>query len=201
VCLPPCQHSVLSPAADGGSPPRNASVEAELRLPNRHRALIGIASIALLAFALRDPALARDWTARDIAGTYAFTTSEIRLDDSYLPNANMLYCDAFGDLVLYPNGEADLEAFARRCVTVSEDLDQATVAYENDVPKGYFEFEVLPGEDEILLWELTGQGGTRTGSPTHGRITQRGNLLLFDGTGPEGELPTHLLTHAVAARK
>ena len=153
----------------------------------RPRTLIVLAVVTALVLAA--PAAAKTYKNKDLKGTYRFTVAEIRVD-----GPDLQYCDSYGTMAFDGKGGAVSVTPIRKCILHPSGTPQVDFDEE-----GFFDYEVMPN-GEFVLYELDDLGN-RNGYDTHGRIVQKGNLLIVDGTQSWPGHPEFLLTHAVAAKE
>jgi len=135
------------------------------------------------------PLAAKVYGEKDLKGIYHYIVSEIRVK---APDVE--YCTQHGSIDFDGSGFAELTTSVRKCTlhpagTTEVDLDEV----------GEFHYQVF-ANGEVLLIELD-DFGVETTYVTHGRILQKGKLLLFDGTASFPHHPDFLLTTAVAAKE
>jgi hypothetical protein len=104
------------------------------------------------------------------------------------------YCSQHGTIEFDGSGFADGVTSVRKCTRLPAGTTELTT---DDL--GAFNYEVFPN-GEVLLIELDDLGN-ETDYVTHGRILQKGKLLLFDDTASFPAHPDFLITSAVAAKE
>ena len=145
--------------------------------------------VVAIVLVVTTAATAKSYKNRDLQGTYHFTVAEIRVD-----GADLQYCDSYGTIYFDGVGNAASLTPIRKCI-----LHPSGFAQIDENEEGFFDYEVLPN-GEFVLYELDDMG-LRNGYDTHGRITQKGKLLIVDGTESWPLHPEFLVTHAVAAKE
>lgn len=141
---------------------------------------------AVLGLLALQPAGAKSFKTKDLSGNYHYTVSEVRIE-----GAEIEYCDSFGTIFYDGAGYAEVLAGSRRCTlypsgTVTDDPEAG----------GEFSYEVF-SNGEFVMTELD-EFGNPTVYVTHGRLLQRGQVILVDGTLRHSEV---LSMHAVAAKE
>lgn len=159
-----------------------------IRKPSLRR-LAAVVALATLALFVAQAAAAKTYKDKDLKGVYQFIVSEVRIQ-----GPEVEYCTQYGSADFDGRGAAEIVTAVRRCtlypsVTVQVDMDEVDA----------FHYEVF-SNGELLLIELD-EMGLETDYVTHGRILQKGKLLLFDGTASFPHHPDFLLTTAVAAKE
>jgi len=148
-----------------------------------------VALAALLFFAVQAPLAAKDYKAKDLKGTYHYIVSEIRVQAP-----DIEYCSQHGTIAFDGSGFAEIVTSVRKCTRHPAGTTELTTD-----EMGEFNYEVF-ANGEVLLIELDDLGN-ETDYVTHGRILQKGNLLLFDDTASFPAHPDFLMTAAVAAKE
>lgn len=157
--------------------------------PRRIASSVSIVLVLVAALLLSAPAAAKNYKDKDLKGIYRYTVAEIRVDGT-----DLQYCDSYGTIYFDGHGAAGTTAELRKCI-----LHPSGVVEISEDEDGLFEYEVLPN-GEFILYELDDMG-MRNGYDTHGRIVQKGKLLIVDGTQSWPTHPEFLLTHAIAAKE
>lgn len=161
---------------------------------------IAAVAAALLLAVLAVPASAGDYKAKDLKGTYHFVVTEARTEAG---PPEVEYCDSFGTIVFDGVSKAYTTMEVRRCTKFPTDPLEVEIHTDE---LGEFEYEVFEN-GEFLMTELDTDFDPPipTTYRTHGRILQRGRLLLVDGTrGCEAvpcPHPEFLQTIAIAAKE
>jgi hypothetical protein len=158
-----------------------------------------VAAVLVLAL-VAAPLAAKSYKAKDLKGTYHYVVTEARTEAG---PPDVEYCDSYGTITFDGVGKAYINMELRRCTT----FPSLTVEVDVDEP-GEFNFVVYPN-GEFLMIELDTDVDPplETDYITHGRIVQRGKLLLVDGTRGCVDPPTDcphpefLQTVAVAAKE
>lgn len=158
--------------------------------PSKLRGAIALtAVVALVLFAASAPLTAKTYNEKDLKGVYHYIVSEIRIQ-----SPDLEYCTQYGTIDFDGAGFAEVVTSLRKCAR----HPAGTTVVEID-ESGEFNYDVF-GNGELLLIELD-DFGVETDYVTHGRILQKGKMLLFDGTASFPAHPDFLLTTAVAAKE
>ena len=156
---------------------------------SRLRSVSWMIALAVVVLFAAQALQAKTYKDKDLKGTYQFIVSEVRIQ-----GADLEYCSQYGSADFDGHGAAEILTVMRRCTlypdgAIDVDMDELDA----------FHYEVYPN-GELLLIELDDMGA-ETDYVTHGRILQKGKLLLFDGTASFPHHPDFLLTTAVAAKE